>query len=186
MGNKGNFLAFLRLLMACITLLFGNNLYERFTGKPLFPQASHTASTPANPSTVSQTSETIIVDSTRGWMPSPIYVVDGCQIEVKAFGEWSNGSYTDGKRTFRTFTNADGGNPIESSRFTYPLPNTTVGTLVAKIGSSGQPFKVGSRFGFENIQGEGKLYFSINDDFTTLDDNLGQLRVLVEQTCPSN
>lgn len=132
---------------------------------------------------VPKLSSTTTVDARSGWTLSNVEVVPGCRVEISASGKWSNGMYTDGKKTFRVFVNAEGGNPIESGRFSYPLSNTSIGTLIAKVGTSGNPFRVGSKFISEDLRSSGKLYFSINDDFSTLQDNLGQLTVTVEHNC---
>jgi pimeloyl-ACP methyl ester carboxylesterase len=137
----------------------------------------------ANPQSLSTSSRTIAqatIYANQGWTATGIQVQQGANLEINAQGKWGNGQYyNDLGEIFTPMYGPDGANPTESG-FTYPLSGAgiKVGALIGKIGNRGTPFLVGEKFnGIAKESGE--LYFTINDDLTTLSDNQGSVSVTV-------
>ena len=57
------------------------------------------------------------------------------------------------------------------------MPNRPGGSLIARVGSSGDNFFVGDDREAIRVRGSGRLYLGINDDY--LQDNTGYFRVIV-------
>ncbi|MFH0946303.1 MAG: LecA/PA-IL family lectin [Planctomycetota bacterium] len=111
--------------------------------------------------------EQIAVPANFEWSASSYMVEVGRSFVVKAEGTWGSGSWSGG---------ADGdGTPPGGG---YIMPGESAYSLIARIGSTGQPFFVGSEYrGIASTSGE--LQLGMNDVPGLFGDNFGELAVTV-------
>jgi len=155
------------------------------TPQPLLPTVRPPSVTPLPPTPVTPTltpsslEKLVQVNANANWVDSGISVVAGQVIQMSAWGQWSNGKYSDGTHVFTPVYGPDGGNTPES-KFNYPLQGSGVliGTLIGKVGND-SPFRVGSDFPATTMVGSGRLYLAMNDDFNSLNDNEGFVTVKI-------
>jgi hypothetical protein len=111
---------------------------------------------------------TVVVDASRGWTDTGIYVRRGEVIRVMANGTVQLS--TDGRDT------ADPGGSVTGRRApSAPLRNRVAGALIARVGDS-EPIFVGAAQSFRAPQ-DGEVFLGVNDDH--LGDNRGEFRVRI-------
>jgi hypothetical protein len=132
--------------------------------------APSNAAVPATqtPSRITQavSGPTVTVRGALPWTDTGLAVRTGQMVRFQATGE-----------VFVTRTqgvNPDGmGNPNGA----YPDPTMPIGTLIAKIGTNGKAFSIGTTTDAIRMPATGRLMLGINDD--NFDDNSGSFRVVV-------
>lgn len=103
----------------------------------------------------------------RQWQSTGLKLEAGDRYTLRVTGEWQYSPVVG-------LHGPTGGMPSVAS---YPLPGWPGGSLLGRVGETGEPFYVGAKFsGF--VQAPGLLYLRINDDL--LGDNQGEMRVTVE------
>ena len=112
----------------------------------------------------------------RGWQSTGRAVQPGELLTIIAEGEWMYSP--------QAGMNGPQGHPVFRAPAFYPVPGTTGGALIGKLGDLGQPFYVG-RFYRQIPTGTDQddstlLYLRINDDL--LGDNRGYVTARVELT----
>ncbi len=110
----------------------------------------------------------VAVSASEHWTDTGIEVRSGQQVYFTASGRVTWG------KDRRDGPDGERGSPRNPGR---PIPNRPGAALIAKVGSSGDPFYVGSDESAMRMRSSGRLYLGINDDF--LADNSGSFRVIV-------
>ncbi|HLA79216.1 MAG TPA: hypothetical protein VJU18_16690 [Vicinamibacteria bacterium] len=110
----------------------------------------------------------VSVSASEPWTDTGIEVRSGQRIYFSASGRVTWG------QDRRDGPEGERGSPRNPGR---PIPNRPGAALIAKVGSSGDPFFVGSDESAIRIRSSGRLFLGINDDF--LQDNSGNFRVIV-------
>ena len=106
----------------------------------------------------------------RDWQSVGVRLQLHDSVQIHAKGEWS---YTPGE------FHGPEGHPRYPAPSFYPIPYGRGGTLIGKIGETGEPFLVG-KSGWAQATVSGTLYLRINDDI--LSDNKGWVQVTVAVT----
>lgn len=101
----------------------------------------------------------------RDWQSTAVTVSQNDLVSVRARGMWL---YTPGE-----WHGPEGHARYRSPQF-YPLPGVPGGALIGRIGETGIPFYVGTRYS-GRANSSGMLYLRIDDDI--LSDNEGQISV---------
>lgn len=109
----------------------------------------------------------------RGWQSTGVQLSEGDMYTIRAKGKWLYSPYAgpNGPEGHRRFWAPD----------FYPLPRVPGGALIGRIGESGSPFYVGSKFS-GRAGSSGLLYLRIDDDL--LGDNQGYLTFEVQVVKP--
>ena len=169
------------IIIACVTLLFGDNIYQQLTGRSVFQPSPQEANPPiiatqakATSPSPKQTKVTIVVPSTVEWQNTTIQLNIGDKVSISASGEWSHGYQGDTGIT--PYYDAGGFDKYDGTVY---LPTSKVGALIGKIGN-GSLFFVGSEFEFVSTE-SGTLYLGINDTPGSYarENNAGELTVTI-------
>jgi hypothetical protein len=130
---------------------------------PAAPQASNNA-----PS--STVGSVVMVRGNTPWTDTGIDVTSGQTMRVEQSG-----------RVFFSRATDNVADPSGNPQFRndqFPVPSQPAGTLIAKVGSNGAPFAIGTNPSFD-APASGRLYLGVND--TIFDDNSGSFRVTVSR-----
>lgn len=115
-----------------------------------------------------QDADTVVVEASRAWTGTGVYVRRGEMIRVVANGTVQLS--TDGRDT------ADPGGSVSGRRApSAPLRNRVAGALIARVGDS-EPIFVGAAQSFRAPR-DGEVFLGVNDDH--FGDNRGEFRVRI-------
>jgi hypothetical protein len=107
--------------------------------------------------------ETRKVDALKPWQNTGVFLENGQVVSIVASGKWSPwpevGAWS---------------GPEGNITWNVEVPGIPGGALMAKLGHDGKPFKVGSVQTFR-AQDYGMLYLAMNDPFSYLFNNVGEV-----------
>jgi len=140
-------------------------------------------------SSFSQTVTAVVdVDITQIWTDTGLDVASNYLVVIKTFGVYQYSGTWPPPHAYNLITPAGTGSPAQSN---YPAPNMSAFAVIAKIGTSGDPFIIGDYKAFQTLE-SGRLYLGIND--YNCGDNIGHCSAAifyftstsVEQGTPPN
>ena len=147
-----------------------DSLYQNFPINNRFPNLELATMKEATAGT-----GVFIVNARQEWQATGITISNG-----ETFTITGKGAYADGTGGISGNTNAwaspDGRSNQDFSGYNsgFLAPNFPFAALIGKIGSSGEPFGIGSYL-FKTATTSGELYLSVNDVGGTFGDNYGYL-----------
>lgn len=184
--KREEFLALASFILAILSFLIGDNIYQQITGNSIFQN------TPLISNQESDSQDILTVSASKGWQETGIRVDEGNKVSI---------SYVSGSWTWTLeYPKFDStGDPQEINTCKYicdqvapgatpasiycPIEELRIGTLVGKLGSTGEVFYVGKSITYQVPAGtrQEMLYLRMNDCGTNDNDGAIQINIQVSR-----
>jgi len=144
-----------------------NEIARVILARPSNVPAGSDSGNPPNSALAPATGNGLLVSPKQAWTATGISVKKDELLSFNANGEIQLSA--DANDVATPFGSKSGRKAPRS-----PLPNVLAGALIGRIGTTGQPFAIGSGVTIK-MPGEGYLFLGVNDD--GFEDNVGEFRV---------
>lgn len=184
--KREEFPSFASFILAILSFLIGDNIYQQITGNSIFQNTQLTPLQEYN------SQYTLTVFASKGWQETGIRVDEGNRISISyVSGSWTwtleypKFDSTGDPQEINTCNKiCDQVAPGETPASIYcPIEELRIGTLVGKIGSTGEVFYVGKSITYQVPVGtrQEMLYLRMNDYGTHDNDGAIQINIQVSR-----